>query len=170
LAGQRVAWCGVAQVRHVTANPLQRSSLAGALDVSLFRCALVLCDELWVDPDNNDANGLDSLDEPCVLRLDSLVMVAQVNTGPQWSCRYVYDTDFYYCQCYNGGVELLSTRYLGAVAPQCKASAWEVGKLQPNKIASIETDSVRVSVCLLLLQCSSTCASCLRTASCLPST
>jgi hypothetical protein len=31
-----------------------------------------------VDPDNNEANGLDSLDEPSVLRLDSLVMVAQV--------------------------------------------------------------------------------------------
>lgn len=68
----------LSQVRHVAANPLQRSSLAAALDVSTFRCALVLCDELWVDPDNNDANGLDSLDEPSVLRLDSLVMVAQV--------------------------------------------------------------------------------------------
>jgi hypothetical protein len=67
-------------VRHVTANPLQRSSLAAVLDVSVFRCALVLCDELWVDPDNNDANGLDSLDEPSVLRLDSLVMVAQVRS------------------------------------------------------------------------------------------
>jgi hypothetical protein len=66
------------QVRHVLADPLQRSSLAGALDVSQFRCAVVLCDESWVDPDNNEANGLDSLDEPSVLRLDSLVMVAQV--------------------------------------------------------------------------------------------
>jgi hypothetical protein len=78
----------LAQVRHLTANPLQRSSLASALDVSLFRCALVLCDELWVDPDNNDANGLDSLDEPSVLRLDSMVMVAQVNLGLQCLCRY----------------------------------------------------------------------------------
>lgn len=69
-----------AQVRHVTADPLQRSSLSTALDVAAFRCCLVLCDEAWVDPDANDANGLDTLDEPSVLRLDSLVMVAQVTT------------------------------------------------------------------------------------------
>lgn len=67
------------QVRHVSANPLLRSSLAAKLDMAAFRCALVLCDELWVDPDKDDANGIDSLDEPSVLRLDSLVMVAQLN-------------------------------------------------------------------------------------------
>jgi len=32
-----------------------------------------------VDPDSNDANGIESLDEPSVLRLDSLVMVTQLN-------------------------------------------------------------------------------------------
>lgn len=81
------AWLHVRlQVRHVAANPLQRSSLAAALDVRAFRCAVVLCDELWVDPDNNDANGLDSLDEPSVLRLDSLVMVAQVRGSAASSC------------------------------------------------------------------------------------
>lgn len=68
-----------AQVHHVNANPLQRSSLAAKLDMSTFRCALVLCDELWVDPDSYDGNGIDSLDEPSVLRLDSLVMVTQLN-------------------------------------------------------------------------------------------
>jgi hypothetical protein len=66
-------------VHHVNANPLQRSSLAAKLDMSTFRCALVLCDELWVDPDSYDGNGIDSLDEPSVLRLDSLVMVTQLN-------------------------------------------------------------------------------------------
>ncbi|WIA29180.1 hypothetical protein OEZ86_011691 [Tetradesmus obliquus] len=67
------------KVHHVNANPLQRSSLAAKLDMSTFRCALVLCDELWVDPDSYDGNGIDSLDEPSVLRLDSLVMVTQLN-------------------------------------------------------------------------------------------
>lgn len=65
----------------MAANPLLRSSLAAALDLATFRCAIVLCDELWVDPDNNDANGLDGVDVPSVLRLDSLVMVAQVCAG-----------------------------------------------------------------------------------------
>ncbi|KAF6266640.1 hypothetical protein COO60DRAFT_7439 [Scenedesmus sp. NREL 46B-D3] len=67
------------KVHHVNANPLLRSSMAAKLDMSTFRCALVLCDELWVDPDSYDGNGIDSLDEPSVLRLDSLVMVAQLN-------------------------------------------------------------------------------------------
>eukprot|EP00775_Hariotina_reticulata_P013650 gene13650-13773_t len=66
-------------VRHVHANPLLRSSLASKLDLASFRCCLCLCDELWVDPDSNDANGIESLDEPSVLRLDSLVMVTQLN-------------------------------------------------------------------------------------------
>lgn len=66
------------QVRHVAANPLQRSSLGAALDVSKYNCVMVLFDQLWVDTDNDDTNGLESLDEPSVLRLDSLVMVAQV--------------------------------------------------------------------------------------------
>lgn len=61
------------------ANPLQRSSLAAKLDMSTFRCAVVLCDELWVDPDSNDGNGIDGVDEPSVLRQDSLVMVSQLN-------------------------------------------------------------------------------------------
>lgn len=80
-------------MRHVTANPLQRSSLADALDVSTCRCALVLCDELWVDPDANEANGLDSLDEPSVLRLDSLVMVAQVGGGGGLAGCFQFDSD-----------------------------------------------------------------------------
>ena len=42
----------------------------------------MLCDELWVDPDQNDNNGTDALDEPSVLRLDSLVMVVQVGGTP----------------------------------------------------------------------------------------
>ncbi|KAF8072953.1 hypothetical protein HT031_000613 [Scenedesmus sp. PABB004] len=68
------------QVRHVQANPLVRSSIAAKLDVTGFRCAMVLCDELWVDHDGNEANGIDGdVDAPSVLRMDSLVMVAQLN-------------------------------------------------------------------------------------------
>lgn len=38
----------------------------------------MLCDEQWVDADLDESNGIDSMDEPSVLRLDSLVMVTQV--------------------------------------------------------------------------------------------
>ncbi len=62
---------------HVQADPLQRLELA-TLDLSKFKCAIVLCDERWLDPDNDDLNGIDTLDEPSVLRLDSLMMVVQV--------------------------------------------------------------------------------------------
>lgn len=65
-------------VRHVQLDPLQRSQMT-KLDLSSFRCAIVLCDELWVDPDNDDSNGIDTIDEPSVLRLDALVMVVQLN-------------------------------------------------------------------------------------------
>ena len=41
----------------------------------------MLCDEHWVDPDMDESNGIDSIDEPSVLRLDALVMVTQVSEG-----------------------------------------------------------------------------------------
>lgn len=65
-------------VSHVMADPLQRTQLA-RIDITNISCAIVLCDERWVDPDMDDSNGVDSLDERDVLRLDSLVMVVQLN-------------------------------------------------------------------------------------------
>jgi hypothetical protein len=47
----------------------------------------VLCDEQWVDPDLDDTNGIASIDEPDVLRLDALVMVTQVGEGGGVWCK-----------------------------------------------------------------------------------
>lgn len=41
----------------------------------------MLCDEQWVDPDMNAANGIDSLAQRDMLRLDSMVMMVQVGAA-----------------------------------------------------------------------------------------
>lgn len=62
---------------HVQADPLQRSQLA-ALPLARFRAAVVLADERWVDPDMDDSNGIDSIDQPSLLRQDALMVMVQV--------------------------------------------------------------------------------------------
>jgi len=74
------------QARHVQADPLQRAQLEAALgtiqsSMSEFKCAVVLCDHQWLDPDRDDANGLGSVDAPSVLRIDALIMTVQVRGG-----------------------------------------------------------------------------------------
>ncbi|KAG2488904.1 hypothetical protein HYH03_012534 [Edaphochlamys debaryana] len=66
-------------VRHLKADPLQRSEMAAHVDVTQLKAALVLCDERWVDPDLDQTNGVDSLCQADMLRLDSLVMMVQLN-------------------------------------------------------------------------------------------
>ncbi len=70
----------IRQVHHIRADPLLRGPLS-KIDLSDFRCAMVLCDEQWVDADLDETNGIDNLDEPSVLRLDSLAMVVQVRAS-----------------------------------------------------------------------------------------
>lgn len=53
------------------------------IDLSSFKCAIVLCDEHWIDPDHEDANGIESTDEPSMLRLDALMMTVQVGGGAE---------------------------------------------------------------------------------------
>lgn len=65
------------QVSHVFADPLQRVQLA-ALPLARFRAAIVLADAKWTDPDMDDSNGIDSIDQPSVLRQDSLMVMVQV--------------------------------------------------------------------------------------------
>lgn len=38
----------------------------------------MLCDHAWLDPDRDDANGVGPVDGPSVLRIDALIMAAQV--------------------------------------------------------------------------------------------
>ncbi|KIZ07098.1 hypothetical protein MNEG_0853 [Monoraphidium neglectum] len=66
------------KVSHVKMDPLQRNQVA-RLDLSSFKCAIVLCDEHWVDPDHDESNGIESTDEPSMLRLDALMMTVQLN-------------------------------------------------------------------------------------------
>uniref|UniRef100_A0A383W1D6 Uncharacterized protein n=1 Tax=Tetradesmus obliquus TaxID=3088 RepID=A0A383W1D6_TETOB len=66
------------KVSHVYADPLQRNQLA-ALPLARFRAAIVLADAVWADPDGDERNGIDSIDQPSVLRQDSLMVMVQLN-------------------------------------------------------------------------------------------
>jgi hypothetical protein len=68
------------KVSHVALDPLQRSQLAG-LPLGRFRTAVVLADERWVDADGDESNGIDGVDQPSVLRQDSLMVMVQVQQG-----------------------------------------------------------------------------------------
>lgn len=46
------------------------------LDMTLYTCVLVLCDERWMDPDEDAANGYDDIrTQGDLLRLDSMVLL-----------------------------------------------------------------------------------------------
>lgn len=58
---------------HQTGSPLVKKDLAN-LDVSKFDCVMVLCDEKWMDPDENMTNGYDDINtQGDLLRLESVV-------------------------------------------------------------------------------------------------
>ncbi len=44
-----------------------------------FTAAIVLCDSLWADPDRDSANGIDVRVQLDFLRLDSMIMMVQLN-------------------------------------------------------------------------------------------
>ena len=41
-----------------------------------YRCVLVLCDAVWLDPDGNAANGVQHAAQQDFLRIDSMVRPA----------------------------------------------------------------------------------------------
>lgn len=47
--------------------------------LSICRCAIVLCDQTWLDPDMDLSNGIDERSQDAMLRLDALVMRVQLN-------------------------------------------------------------------------------------------
>ena len=58
---------------HVYGTPLKKNHLA-RLDVTQFDCVMVLCDEKWMDPDENMTNGYDDINtQGDLLRLESVV-------------------------------------------------------------------------------------------------
>lgn len=44
-----------------------------------FKCAVVLCDMKWLDPDMEEANGISATEQSDMLRLDALVLMVQLN-------------------------------------------------------------------------------------------
>ncbi len=44
-----------------------------------YRCAIILCDEGWVDPDLDTSNGIQIESEGDLLRLDSMLLMVQLN-------------------------------------------------------------------------------------------
>ena len=44
-----------------------------------FKCAIVLCDQSWQDPDLDQANGIEMRDETDMLRMDAIVTTIQLN-------------------------------------------------------------------------------------------
>eukprot|EP00892_Ulva_mutabilis_P004077 jgi/Ulvmu1/2040/UM120_0036.1 len=64
---------------HVHGSPLVRRDVA-KLDVKSVDIAMVLCDERWLDPDQDMANGYDDITTPGdLLRLEAVVLAAQLN-------------------------------------------------------------------------------------------
>lgn len=49
------------------------------MHVRRFRCAILLCDHIWVDPDMTAANGVEMGEEDDMLRLDSMMLMMQLN-------------------------------------------------------------------------------------------
>ncbi|KAK9818136.1 hypothetical protein WJX72_007697 [[Myrmecia] bisecta] len=64
---------------HVPGNPLEKVDLQAKLDITKYKCAIVLCDESWVDPDLDLANGIELGEEGDMLRLDAMIMLVQLN-------------------------------------------------------------------------------------------
>ncbi|KAK9800732.1 hypothetical protein WJX73_002178 [Symbiochloris irregularis] len=66
------------RLTHVRGNPLHRHQLQQLNISQEYRCVLVLCDSLWIDPDGNAANGVEHAAQPDFLRIDSMVMMTQL--------------------------------------------------------------------------------------------
>jgi len=78
-AALEVVSCKNIQCVHYKADPLQRFQLAQLQVLTEIKAAIVLCDEMWVDPDMDSNNGIDELQQRDMLRLDSMVMIVQLN-------------------------------------------------------------------------------------------
>lgn len=67
------------KISHVRVDVLNAEALSMAVDLSRVDCAIVLCDQHWLDANDNANDGVDSLDAPAFLRLDSLTLNVQLN-------------------------------------------------------------------------------------------
>ena len=60
-------------------DPLKMQQLRHRLDVTAYKCAIILCDQSWLDPDLDLSNGLALSSQSDMLRLDAMVMSVQLN-------------------------------------------------------------------------------------------
>lgn len=60
-------------------DPLKMQQLRRRLDVTAYKCAIILCDQSWLDPDLNLSNGIALKSQSDMLRLDAMVMAVQLN-------------------------------------------------------------------------------------------
>lgn len=44
-----------------------------------YKCAVVLCDMSWLDPDMEVANGIAATEQSDMLRLDAMILMVQLN-------------------------------------------------------------------------------------------
>jgi len=59
-------------------DPMNDAELE-TLPLATFNCITILCDQSWMDPDQNQTNGIDTTCTTDMQRLDSMVMAIQVN-------------------------------------------------------------------------------------------
>lgn len=72
------------ELRHIEVvgargDPLKMQQLRHRLDVTAYKCAIILCDQSWLDPDLDLSNGIAISSQVGMLRLDSLVLAVQLN-------------------------------------------------------------------------------------------
>ncbi|CAL5229603.1 g12963 [Coccomyxa viridis] len=70
-------WNGLA-VRHIKGNPLHIEDLK-KVDLGSVKCALVVCDTEWRGCSSSEESGEEHLAAADYLRLDSMILVAQLN-------------------------------------------------------------------------------------------
>lgn len=90
LAGAVKAEAELTQIEVVGArgDPLKMQQLRHRLDVTAYKCAIILCDQSWLDPDLNLTNGIALKSQSDMLRLDALVMAVQLNIRKLLEVRY----------------------------------------------------------------------------------
>ena len=67
---------------HVQGNPLSDSDMRAHLDVSAYQCAIVLCDELWLDVEDDRSTMMLQ-----TKRIDASIMMVQLNIRKQLEVR-----------------------------------------------------------------------------------
>lgn len=63
----------------VRGDPLKPQQMRRRVDVTAYKCAIILCDQSWLDPDLDLSNGVELKSQSDMLRLDALVMTVQLN-------------------------------------------------------------------------------------------